>query len=150
MSAPQPKQKSMFNFKTIIITIIVLFILLVFITGLVYFLTQNMLKADNQTDNQDKYITCDAGEFLTNLADRGYIKLSMVYMYFDENTQKELEVKSSEIRDKVNFILRSKTFNSVKDSEGMENLRQEIKDIVNSTLASGQIQDVYFTSIIVN
>jgi flagellar FliL protein len=152
MNASPSKQRKLFNFRTIIITVIVLFILLALTTGITYLITQNMLKVNkaDEINSQKKYITYTAGEFLTNLADKGYIKLSMVYLLYDKNVERELQIKDSEIRDKINTILRSKTFDSVKDSKGMESLRQQIKEIINSILASGQIEDVFFTSIIVN
>ncbi len=152
MNASPSKEKKTFNFRTIIITVIIMFILLALTVGITYLITQNMSKSNknDKINSQKKYITYDAGEFLTNLTDKGYIKLSMVYLLYDKNVEKELHIKDSEIRDKINTILRSKTFDSIKDSKGMESLRQQIKEIINSILESGQIEDVFFTSIIVN
>ena len=64
--------------------------------------------------------------------------------------EKELKFKDSEIRDKIFTILRSKKYDSVRDSKGMEELRRQIKESLNQTLNGGRIVDVYFTSIIVN
>jgi flagellar FliL protein len=95
-------------------------------------------------------ITHPAGEYLTNLSDKGYIKFSMVYLLDGKETQKEVEEKDSEIRDSILLILRGKRLAEVKDSQGMEDLRMEIKHSINSILERGEVRDIYFTSILVN
>ena len=120
-------------------------------TGVAYFVAKNFAGGGNKKSVEvQNYITYDAGEFLTNLADKGYIKLSLVYLLNNRDAEKELEFKDSEIRDKIFAILRSKKHDLVKDNKGMEELRGQIKEALNETLSNGSINDVYFTSIIVN
>ena len=121
-------------------------------TGVAYIVAKS-IAGNNDKKNVEtpkNHITYDAGEFLTNLSDKGYIKLSLVYLLSDKEVEKELKFKDSEIRDKIFTILRSKKYDSVRDSKGMEELRRQIKESLNQTLNGGRIVDVYFTSIIVN
>ena len=147
-------QKSLENksrFKNILLVVLALFVLMLMTTGIAYIVAKNIAGNDKgYVESSKNQVTYDAGEFLTNLADRGYVKLSMVYLLNDKQAEKEVESKDSEIRDKVFTILRSKTHDSVKDSNGMEELRKEIKEALNQLLNGGRIVDVYFTDIIVN
>lgn len=120
-------------------------------TGVAYVVAKNIAGGSvKYVESSRDQVAYNAGEFLTNLADKGYIKLSMVYLLNDKQCEKEVVSKDSEIRDKVFTILRSKTHDSVKDSNGMEELRKEIKEALNQLLNGGRIVDVYFTDIIVN
>lgn len=151
MATVQSGQSNKINFRNIILIIILLLILMLITTGVAYFVARNFAgstPAHSNTGNES--YTYSAGEFLTNLSDRGYIKLSLVYLINSKDVEKELQSKDYEIRDKVFTILRSKNFDAVKDNHGMEELRKQIKDAINSILTYGKIQDVYFTSIIVN
>lgn len=140
------------NFKTITLVVLALFVLMLITTGVAYFVAKTISSGNipRPMNNTRTYQTYTAGEFLTNLSDRGYIKFSMVYMLKDKDAEKELDIKDSEIRDRVFTILRAKTYDSVKDSEGMDELRIEIKESINTVLVNSSIDDVFFTSIIVN
>lgn len=132
--------------------VLALFIVMLMTTGVAYIVAKN-IAGNNIKKNIEapkNHITYDAGEFLTNLSDKGYIKLSLVYLLNDKEVEKELKSKDSEIRDKIFTILRSKKYDSVRDSKGMEELRGQIKKSLNQALNDGRIIDVYFTSIIVN
>jgi len=140
-----------FNLKTITLVVLALFILMLITTGVAYFVAKTISSGNipKSVDSPKNYKTYSAGEFLTNLSDRGYIKFSMVYLLRDKDAERELEIKDSEIRDRVFTILRGKAYDSVKDSKGMDELRAEIKESINEVL-SNRIEDVFFTSIIVN
>ncbi|MDD4569151.1 MAG: flagellar basal body-associated FliL family protein [Tepidanaerobacteraceae bacterium] len=145
-----PENKNIF--RSVILVVLALFVLVLITTGVSYFVVRNISgnNAIVKGQTSKNHVTYDAGEFLTNLSDRGYIKLSLVYLLDDKIVEKELDLKESEIRDKIFTILRSKKNDSVKDSQGMEELRKHIKESLNDTLNDGIIVDVYFTSIIVN
>lgn len=146
-------EKNGINLKKIFSIVLVLFLIIIITTGVTYFVATNLLDKNNSikpVKTEKKYITYEAGEFLTNLADNGYIKISLVYLINDKEVENELNLKNSEIRDKILSILRSKNVDSVKDSKGMEELRKQIKNEVNNVLSSTKINEVFFTSIIVN
>jgi len=141
-----------FKIKNILLIVLGLVFVMVLTTVIAYTVAKNIAAKPSplSMENNKSYTTYVAGEYLTNLSDKGYIKLSMVYLLSNKNVEKELEQKEYEIQDKVYSILRSKTFSSVKDSKGMDELRTQIKDEANKILSSGRIEDVFFTSIIVN
>lgn len=144
-----PEKKS--GLRNILLVVLALFFLMLMTTGVAYVVAKNIASSNEKVvENPKNHITYDAGEFLTNLADKGYVKLSMVYLLNGKDVEKELEIKDSEVRDKVFTILRSKNHDSVRDSNGMEEIRKEIKECLNQLLNSGEIVDVFFTSIIVN
>lgn len=144
-----PEKKS--GLRNILLVVLALFFLMLMTTGVAYVVAKNIASSNEKVvENPKNHITYDAGEFLTNLADKGYVKLSMVYLLNGKDVEKELEIKDSEVRDKVFTVLRSKNHDSVRDSNGMEELRKEIKECLNQLLNSGEIVDVFFTSIIVN
>ena len=148
-NAEKPRKKEWLE-KYFVSSVGIIFLMLM-TTGVAYVVAKNIASSNEKVvENPKNHITYDAGEFLTNLADKGYVKLSMVYLLNGKDVEKELEIKDSEVRDKVFTILRSKNHDSVRDSNGMEELRKEIKECLNQLLNSGEIVDVFFTSIIVN
>lgn len=151
MAIQKSPEKKSSGFRNILLVVLALFFLMLMTTGVAYVVAKNIAGSNvKQVESPKSNVTYNAGEFLTNLSDKGYIKLSMVFLLNDKKCEKEVESKSSEIRDKVFTILRSKSHNSVKDSNGMEELRKEIKESLNQLLNGGRIIDVYFTDIIVN
>jgi flagellar FliL protein len=150
--ATQKNAENNNRFKNIIVVVLALFVLMLMTTGVAYVVAKSIAGSNdnNKIEATKNHITYDAGEFLTNLSDRGYIKLSLVYLLGDKEVERELQSKDSEIRDRIFSILRSKKYDSVKDSNGMEELRGQIKESLNQTLNGTRIVDVYFTSIIVN
>jgi len=145
------KSENRSGLRNVLLVVLALFILMIMTTGVAYVVAKNIAGGSvKYVESSRDQVAYNAGEFLTNLADKGYIKLSMVYLLNDKQCEKEVVSKDSEIRDKVFTILRSKTHDSVKDSNGMEELRKEIKEALNQLLNGGRIVDVYFTDIIVN
>lgn len=151
MATVQTNRSNRINFRSIILIIMVLFILMLMTTVIAYFMVRNFAGGNtDHVESNKQAVTYSAGDFLTNLSDKGYIKVSLVYLLENKDIVKELQSKDYEIRDRIFAILRSKNFERVKDSRGMEELRKQIKESINTILSGGKIVDVYFTSIIVN
>ncbi|MFO7151726.1 MAG: flagellar basal body-associated FliL family protein [Bacillota bacterium] len=125
-------------------------ILLVVTTVVSYFVAKNVLGEYSTKQPERELVTYDLGEYLTNLADRGYVKVSIVCLLDGKETEKEVAKKEFEVKDRIYAILRSKTYDSVKDSKGMGILKNQIKAAVNELIDSGEIEEVFFTEIIVN
>jgi len=125
-------------------------ILLVVTTVVSYFVAKNVLGEYSTKQPERQLVTYDLGEYLTNLADRGYVKVSIVCLLDGKETEKEVAKKEFEVKDRIYAILRSKTYDSVKDSKGMGILKNQIKAAVNELIDSGEIEEVFFTEIIVN
>ncbi|MDN5330938.1 MAG: flagellar protein FliL [Tepidanaerobacteraceae bacterium] len=130
--------------------LIIAVLFLIITTAAAYVITKNILVDDPEQQAKKQYITYPLGDYLTNLADRGYVKISIVCLLSDKKTEKEMQQKEYEIKDGVYAILRSKTYDSLKDSKGMEVLKKELKDMINKVVDNGKVEEVYFTSIIVN
>ncbi|MFZ3230834.1 MAG: flagellar basal body-associated FliL family protein [Pseudobdellovibrio sp.] len=91
--------------------------------------------------------------FIVNLAGskgRKVLKVNMELEVKGEDVIQEIDNRKAQIRDFIIIILSSKTYEEVSTKEGKDNLRNEIKDQVNSFLSKGKIMNVYFTELIYN
>lgn len=91
--------------------------------------------------------------FIVNLAGskgRKVLKVNMELEIKGEDIIQEIDNRKAQIRDFIIIILSSKTYDEVSTKEGKDNLRNEIKDQVNSFLSKGKIMNVYFTELIYN
>jgi len=67
-----------------------------------------------------------------------------------ETVIQEIDSRKAQIRDFIIIILSSKNYDEISTREGKDNLRNEIKDTLNSFLTKGKIMNVFFTEIIYN
>ena len=91
--------------------------------------------------------------FIVNLAGakgRKVLKASMELELKGEHAPEEIDKRKAQIRDIIIIILSSKTYEEVSAREGKDNLRNEIKDTINSFLLQGKITNVFFTDLIYN
>lgn len=105
--------------------------------------------ADGQPDDT---ITCEVGQFLTNLADEGsrrLLRLNLVLAVADQRTAKELNAKSSMVKTEVLALLRSKRLAEVEGGAGMTQLAAEIADCLNELLGRPAVVRAYFTDFII-
>lgn len=94
-------------------------------------------------------------EFLVNLKSDNstrYLKTKVYIGYADtkevEDFETELTDKKPIIRDAVNTVLRTKKAEDFTEA-GVEKLKEEIKNKINPLLGKGQIDNVYFSEILV-
>ncbi len=91
--------------------------------------------------------------FIVNLAGSKGRKIAKVNMELElkgEGVSEEIEKRKAQIRDYIIIILSSKTYEEVSNKEGKNNLRNEIKETINSYLTKGKITNVFFTDFIYN
>lgn len=94
--------------------------------------------------------------FIVNLAGskgRKVAKVNMELEVKDANggtVSDEIDKRKAQVRDIIIIILSSKTYEDVSTREGKDNLRNEIKDTINSFLTKGKIVNVFFTEFIYN
>lgn len=89
--------------------------------------------------------------FLVNLAEDQGQKLFKVQMEFDVDSvevQEEINKRMPQVRDIIIILLSSKTYSQISTPKGKENLKEEIRDTVNSFLTKGKINKVLFTQFI--
>lgn len=90
-------------------------------------------------------------ESTLNLADKNekrYIKISLYLDYDNKKLGSELKDKDHIIKDSINSIVRSKTSNDLK-GKGIDELKKQIVETVNSVLTKGKISDVSIYNILI-
>lgn len=91
--------------------------------------------------------------FIVNLAGSKGRRIAKVNIEFElagEKVFSEIEHRKAQIRDIIIILLSSKTYDQVSNREGKDQLREEVRDTVNSFLTQGKIKTVYFTEFIYN
>lgn len=92
-------------------------------------------------------------KFIVNLAGskgRKVLSASIELEVQGEHVFDEIEKRKPQIRDIIIIILSSKTIEQLEKREGKDELRNEIKDTINSFLVQGRITNVFFTEFINN
>ena len=140
----------------IVVLLIVLIIVLVGIAGFLGYLyvfkgKTSAAKTETTQTAAPQEQTASLDEFITNLADtdqRVYIKTKIYVSFTSTGLGKEITANMSQIRDGVNTVLRSKTYNDF-NSKGINKVKQELIDKINSLLTSGKIDNLYFYEIVI-
>lgn len=118
---------------------------------------------EGEKQQQDKEATDDPfiGEFIpietffVNLAGSRGGKIARVTLELEVEQKsaevtEEIERRKPQIRDIIIIILSSKTYEQIAEREGKDNLREEIKNRLNSFLTRGKIKSVLFTEFLLN
>jgi flagellar FliL protein len=136
--------------------VILLIVTIVIVVGLAAFFGYFMLfKKNTGTSSaapakkiEEQTVKLD--EFITNLADEDekYIKTTISVGFTDKKVAEEITANMSIIRDKVNTKLWSET--SVDFAgQGLEKVKKELVDSINSVLGEGKVTNTYFDNIII-
>ncbi|WP_200763818.1 flagellar basal body-associated FliL family protein [Nitrosophilus alvini] len=97
-------------------------------------------------------IQFDVGTFIVNLTDKDadrYLKISIVLEVQDEKIKAELEKRLPQIKDAITTLLFTKSSSELKNSEGIEQLKEEIIKRINAILPIGGVKNVYFTDFVI-
>ena len=92
-------------------------------------------------------------KFIVNLSGSKGRRVASVSMELEvqgEQVLEEIEKRKPQIRDAIIIILSSKTQEGLAAREGKDELRNEIRDLLNSFLVQGKISNIYFTEFIYN
>ena len=96
-------------------------------------------------------VTIPLEPFLVNLADkesRRYLKLKLELEVDQEDTAKELEKSTPNIRDALILLLSSKTYLDISSFEGKQQLKEEIKKRVTAVPGGKKVSNVFFTEFV--
>lgn len=96
--------------------------------------------------------TFNVGEIIVNLADIGqarYAKAEVVLELSNDSALEEVQLRSPQIRDIVIEIFSSQQASVLLDLEGKEEIKNKIMARINPVLTSGSVEEVYFTTIVV-
>ena len=94
----------------------------------------------------------NVGEAIVNLSDVGqarYVKVEVVLELSDEETLKEVEKRTPQIRDIIIEIFSGQTAGNILDQQGKDSIKAEIIKSINLVLGIGEVKEVYFTTIVV-
>ena len=152
-NTPEVVEKSSIDFKIILIGL-VLFIVAM---GFSFFLMRSMMAPFLPEKETEKQVTTrgnlvSVGEFTTNINDitgTRFLKVEVFVEVSEENKKAaaEIETYMPIIKDSVLTILSSKTATDL-DTNNREKIKLEIKNDLNRKIGSDIIQNVYFTSFI--
>ena len=97
----------------------------------------------------------ELGEFTINIPgddeEPHFIRVKIFLAYGDRDLtlQAELSKRRIQIKDSINKIIKRKTKKQLDAPEVIDNLKIELREVINQFLQSGNIKDVYFESITV-
>ncbi|MBN8537550.1 MAG: flagellar basal body-associated FliL family protein [Deltaproteobacteria bacterium] len=113
-------------------------------------------EAENKSEKQFVGKVIPLETFIVNLAGSKGRKVAKVMMELelkdnkDKNVADEIDKRKAQVRDIIIIILSAKKYEEISTKEGIENLKNEIKDTINSFLTNGKISKVFFTEFIYN
>ncbi|MDD5660188.1 MAG: flagellar basal body-associated FliL family protein [Actinomycetota bacterium] len=133
------------NFRIFIVCVLILFVLPV---------SLSCKKSDKAIEETEVIFgpTFETGEIIVNLADLGqarYAKIQTVLELSNEETSDEINTRSPQIRDIVIEIFSSKQAEELLDLKIRDDIKKEIFDRINSVLKKGTVNNVYFTTMVI-
>jgi len=138
--------------KNIILIVIIILLLLIIVSGIIiYMILNNSKEPKEETVKIDKELmmVTIGDSFVNNVKDSKKIcKLTMQVEIYKEVAEL-ITYRESEIRDKINALIRSKTEADLDGREGQEKLQKEIVSIIQKIINSKKIKSVYFDEFIV-
>lgn len=87
--------------------------------------------------------------FVVNLAKERYLRVQVQLEFSERDVPRRFYTRLVLIRDAIITLLTSKTFDSLQESKDKDELKKEIKDVVNEILRKEEVKKVYFTQFIV-
>ena len=87
--------------------------------------------------------------FLVNLPGASgpkFLQAEMELELGDPDLEAEITRKKAALRDSIIVLLSSLSYNEIRSADGMKKLRRDILRVINNNiLATGKVQNVYFT-----
>lgn len=90
--------------------------------------------------------------FVVNLADSGgnrYLRMSVELELSEEPLRQEIMTRLPQVRNAMLMILPNKRFEDINNSDGKEELREEIITAMNELLTKGEVKNIYYTEFVV-
>ncbi|MGM0437054.1 MAG: flagellar basal body-associated FliL family protein [Bacillota bacterium] len=137
------------------IKLIAIFLLMVIVAagtsyGVMTYFTSTQ-EEEQKTEQKAFGPTYTLGDFTVNLSDSGgyqFIKASIVVEVSDEKVIEELEKRSPQLRDVLISNMREASVNEIEEP-GAKSLKIKIKNELNTVLGEGQIENVWFTQLVI-
>ncbi|MDD4503224.1 MAG: flagellar basal body-associated FliL family protein [Clostridiaceae bacterium] len=138
--------------KNIILIVVIILLLLVIISGIIIYMIFNTPKeAKEEPIKIDKNLMMVTlgDSFVNNVKDSKKICKLSFKLEIDKEVAELVTYRESEIRDRINAMLRSKTEDDLAGKEGQEELQKEIVATIQKIINSKKIKSVYFDEFIV-
>ena len=159
---PKVKEKPESKGNSMIKTVAIVGILVVLMaTGIAFGVAKLVLsttaKSGGATENKEASKVAklgtnyEAGEFLTNINSEGglrFVKVKIIMELSNEKVKEELDNKRPKVDDTIISILRNKSFEEFRQVDATDKLKTELKDKINTFLAEGRVENVFFTYFI--
>lgn len=146
------KPKSIFKF------IVIILLILIVVGGSAfagYFIASNgqvpNLTNKSAENTEEELYSLDELSINLGGSDTGrYIQVNIYLGYGSNNKkiEKELESKKQILRDKINMYLLTKKSSDI-NYQGLKKIKEDLLKQINESLTKGQIENIYFDSIIV-
>lgn len=138
--------------KNIILIALIVLLLLVIISGIIIYMILNTPKEANEEPikiDKNVMMVTVGDSFVNNVKDSKKIcKLTLKLEIYKEVAEL-VTYRESEIRDRINALLRSKTEEDLAGKEGQEKLQKEIVETIQKIINSKKIKNVFFDEFIV-
>jgi len=142
------KENEEFNFKKILLIIILVF----FIASGTSYLVLELYTTESGAEEDEEQVGPyhSLGDFVVNLStgNRQFLRVSIVVELDTEEVTIEIEEKTPRIQDTINSTLRAQELEHIEEP-GTPVLKNELKGELNQILNKGQITEIWFTEILV-
>lgn len=138
--------------KNIILIAVIILLLLVIVSGIIIYMifnTPKEVKEEPIKIDKNLMMVTIGNSFVNNVKDSKKICKLTLKLEIDKEVAELVTYRESEIRDKINALLRSKTEDDLAGKEGQEKLQNEIVSIIQKIVNSQKIKSVYFDEFIV-
>jgi flagellar FliL protein len=138
--------------RNIILIAIIILLLLVIVSGIIIYMLLNNPRVVKEVPIKiDKNITMlSIGDsFVNNVKDSKKICKLTMEVEVNKEVAELVTYRESEIRDRINSIIRSKTDEDLAGKEGQEKLQKEITAAIKKIINSDEIRNVFFDEFIV-
>jgi flagellar FliL protein len=138
--------------KNIILIAIIILLLLVIVSGIIiYMLLNNQKEVKEEPIKIDKnlMIVTIGDSFVNNVKESKKICKLTLKIEINKEVAELVTYRESEIRDRINSMIRAKTEADLEGKEGQEKLQKEIVTAIQKIINSKEIKNVYFDEFIV-
>lgn len=138
--------------KNIILIAVIILLLLLIVSGIIIYMVLN-----NQKEVKEEPIKIDKNlmivtigdSFVNNVKDSKKVCKVALKIEIYKEVAELVTYRESEIRDRINALVRSKTEVDLEGKEGQEKLQKEIVEIIKKIINSKKVKNVYFDEFIV-
>lgn len=139
--------------KNIILIAIIILLLLIIISGIIVYMLVNsqtkQTKEEPRKIDKNLIMVTVGDSFVNNVKDSKKICKVTLKIEINKKIEELVANRESEIRDRINAIVRSKTETDLAGQEGQIKLKKEILTAVQNILKTRDVVNVYFDEFIV-